>query len=125
MQETAAKPPRTEQNSGILDFLEGTSCHGDLASLLLRHFELDRDVSVYCPDWPGFGYVLCHVNRSVFAACAGMRDIAVRVPGSRLRFRLEPFAGIGPDWWRLPAQHPDFGLVLDDARNAAANRQPS
>jgi len=67
------------RNRPVLDFIQGSSAHSDVAEALLQAVKPLGDVQVFCPDPSEYGYVVVSTKGIIFGFSIGMDTIAFRL----------------------------------------------
>lgn len=68
-----------DRNRRVLEYLSGTSAHGDTAEALQNAVASLGAASLYCPNPAEYRYVAAFTNQTVFGLASGMGRIAFRL----------------------------------------------
>lgn len=92
----------TSVNRRVLEYLQETSAHSDVAEAMRNAFQSLGDVQFYCPDWQAYRYVVASTQGVVIGFATGMDTIGFRLDDC-LRSRAlacgaEPWPRCGEGW---------------------------
>ena len=89
-------------NRRVLQHLDRTSAHSDIADALATALKPLGAVEFFCPDWQGYSYVVAFTNGIIIAFALGMSTVAFRLD-ERMKPRAlasgaEPYPDCGDEW---------------------------
>lgn len=92
----------TSINRDVINHIEGSSAHSDIADALATALRPLGDVQLFCPDSQRYRFVVASTKRVIFALAVGMNTIGLRLD-ERMKARAlasgaMPYPECGNEW---------------------------